>query len=272
LGLLGINDYTFLEKETEYTEVYIGLSLTHGGQSNDPPHPLSFSVWKAMTEESLQRVSSTLHPLDKLYISRRSWLSKHPENIGTNYTTRRRCMNEDDLVAFLQTKGYTEIFCEDLSMAEKIFYFSKAKSIAGIIGGGMCNALFSPSETRLHCLNTPAFLDINMRFLFSMQHTRILVHSICSHAPHEGPFTLYTRAKILDKDSVYDGKVGEISGYKNGTYELKLPKEAVAGFSQDFDLNSVWIGQEFLMPLDAGLNSPFVCDLKPFQHSLDSEE
>jgi hypothetical protein len=272
LSLLGVHDYILVEKETEYREVYIGLSLTHGGHSNEPPHPFSFSVWKKMVDESLLRVSNKLLPLDKLYISRRSWLSKHPENIGTNYTTRRRCMNEDDLVGYLESKGYTELFCEDLSMAEKIFYFSKAKSIAGIIGGGMCNALFSPSDTRVHCLNTPAFLDINARFLFSMNHTDIVIHSICSHAPHEGSFTLYTRAKIMEKDSQYYGRVGEISGYQNGSYELKLPKEAVAGFSQDFELDSVWISQEFLSPLDAGLNSPFVCDLKLFQQSLDSQD
>ncbi len=105
-----------------------------------------------------------------------------------------------------------------------------------------------------------------------MQHTSMTVHSICSHVPHEGPFTLYTRAKITDKKSNYYGRVGEISAYQNGSYELKLPKQAVAGFSQDFDLDSVWIPQDFLAPLDAGLNSPFVCDLNQIQHSLNSED
>jgi hypothetical protein len=246
--------------------------MTHGGQSNVTPHPFAFTVWNQMIGRAASVVSADLKPLPNLYISRRSWLSKHPENIGTNYTTRRKCMNEDALVSYLESKGYTEVFCEDMTMAEKIFYFSNAKSIVGIIGGGMCNALFSKASTSLHCLNTPAFLDINKRFLFSMEHTRIQVYSICSHAPHEGPYTLYTRAKILDKESFAHGKIGEISAFENGQYELKVAKEAVAGFSQDFAFDSVYVDAKMLAPLDGGLNSPFVCNLDIFKQKLDTEE
>jgi hypothetical protein len=271
-SLLGIDEYILLEKDVQYKEVYVGLSMTHGGQSNEPPHPSAFFIWNQMSASASSFLSSDLKPIDKLYISRRSWLSKHPENIGTNYTLRRKCVNEDALVSYLESKGYTEVFCEDMTMAEKLFYFSNAKAIVGIIGGGLCNALFSKKNTVLHCLNTPAFLDINQRFLFSMQHTRLSVHSICSHAAHEGPYTLYTRAKILDEDSPLYDKIGEISSYLNGQYELKVAKEAVAGFSQDFAFDSVYVDESKLAPLDGGLNSPFVCDLDTFKQKLDKEE
>ena len=37
--------------------------------------------------------------------------------------------------------------------------------------------------------------------------------------------------------------------------------KSVAGFSQDFPMKSVWATEDQLVSLDAGLNSPYVCDI-----------
>jgi hypothetical protein len=197
----------------------------------------------------------------KIYISRRSHLSKHPENIGTNYTQRRKCMNEDSLVELLEKHGYVEVFCEDLPMSVKINYFKNATHIAGFIGGGMANCLFAKPETRVLCFETPTFLDVNYRFAYSMTHTYVTFIGASKHIHSGGKYTLYTRVK-------YKGVVGEIEYYKNGLYSVKISNNDVAGFSQDFKMDTIELHEEELEPIDKGLNSPFECDLENILHFL----
>lgn len=254
LELLGITSWKLASSTITYEKLYVGLSMTHGGESNSVPHPFAFEVWKKMQEGALKIVGNT-EAKPNIYISRRSWLSKNQDNIGTNYTTRRKCINEDMLVEKLKEKNYDEVFCEDLTMAEKIVLFMNAKNIVGVIGGGMCNCLFSNPSTVVHCLLTPHFITINARFAFSMNHTKVSYDDICSLAPHEGKYPLYIRA-------TYNGQIGEINDYKDGKYELKVAASAVAGFSQDFPMKSIWLDEDVIVPLDYGLNSPYVCDLE----------
>jgi hypothetical protein len=253
LELLGINNYIFADEGVVYNEMYVGLSMTHGGQSNDPPHSFASEVWNKMSNAA-RDLHKDMICAPNIYISRRSWLSKNPSNIGTNYTTRRKCINEDDLVNLLVEKGFQEVFCEDMTMAEKIVLFANAKNIVGVIGGGMCNCLFTSCDATVHCLLTPHFITINARFAFSMNHTHVSYDDICSLAPHGGKYPLYSRAKI-------NGVIGEINDFKDGMYELKVPDASVAGFSQDFPMKSVWATEDQLVSLDAGLNSPYVCDI-----------
>ena len=46
---------------------------------------------------------------------------KATENIGTNYTTRRKMVNEDELVSILTNNNFTEIFLENYSNNYLIF-------------------------------------------------------------------------------------------------------------------------------------------------------
>ena len=52
--------------------------------------------------------------------------------------------------------------------------FRTAKYIAGPIGGGMCNTIFSPPDTRVLSINSPTFMDVNLRFAYSMVHTDLM--------------------------------------------------------------------------------------------------
>jgi len=254
LSILNIS-YSFPRKDTLYQTMYVGSSLTHGSKSNDLPSNLCYSIWNSMIP------SINIDTPKKIYISRRSHLSKHPENIGTNYTQRRKCMNEDSLVELLEKHGYVEIFCEDLSMIDKIKIFSQATHIAGFIGGGMANCLFAKPNTKVSCFETPTFLDVNRRFMYSMGQTNVRFIGGSKHIPSGGKYTLYTRVK-------YQGVVGEIEDYKNGFYTIKLSNNDVAGFSQDFKMDTIQVKEEELEPLDNGLNSPFKCDLKNILHFI----
>ena len=58
-------------------------------------------------------------------------------------------------------------------MKEKIGLFRGAKVIAGPIGGGFTNVIFSPSSTRVISIDSPTFFDINYRVKYVMSHTQL---------------------------------------------------------------------------------------------------
>jgi len=167
LELLGIgpNDVVFLNQETLYDTVVVGSSLTHNGLSNTSPHSGVFDI--------IHRMKGKYQGPEKIYVSRRTWLHNNFENIGTNYTERRRCVNEDEVVELFKSYGYEEVFCENMTMKEKIGLFNSAKHVAGPIGGGMCNVIFSPQKTKVISINSPLFFDVNTRFEYSMMHTQL---------------------------------------------------------------------------------------------------
>ena len=167
LDLLEISrdDIVFLDKETEYYSVVVGSSLTHDGLSNYKPHKGVFDV--------INRMRGDYMGPEKVYISRRTWTQEKSDNIGTNMTEARRCVNEDEVWELFKARGYEEVFCENLSMEEKIGLFRGAKKVAGPIGGGMVNTIFSPPETQVISINSPTFFDINTRFEYSMCHTQL---------------------------------------------------------------------------------------------------
>jgi hypothetical protein len=265
--MLGLMDMiTYAEDGATYETLYLASSLTHG-RTNDgtcasglPPSLEAASIWRRLS------AGVKLAGPQKLYISRRSWIHGNTSNIGTNYTTRRQCINEDEVVALFERHGYKETFCELMTMEEKIAAFSAATHVAGFIGGGMANLLFSPPQTRATCIETPEFLRINERFRHSMDHTQITYLPVTSLAPHEGPWPLYVR--VLIKVS---GLIGEIAGWVDGKYSVKVSNNDVAGFELDANFKEGCYAPDELEPLDGGLNSPFVCDLNVLEKYLSEE-
>ena len=143
LELLGIakDDLIFLDRNTLYKTIIVGSSLTHNRMSLDLPHKNIFSII-----DSMGGISSKTK---KIYVSRRTWKREKSNNIGTDYTYQRRCMNEDQLVDMLKNYGFVEVFCEDLTMEEKIGLFRNAEFVIGPIGGGLANVLFCRPDTKV---------------------------------------------------------------------------------------------------------------------------
>jgi hypothetical protein len=265
LSSLGINDFLLANKDTIYKTIYISTSFTHGGKSNDLPAKSSFSVWKQLALSCLN-ISQELPK--RFYISRRSWVHGKTENMGTNYTQRRKCENEDALVALLQRYDIQEIFTELLTTEEKLALFAKAEVVVGIVGGGMCNLLFSPSTTKSLCISTPSFLDINKRFQYSMDHTNIVYSDCSKHISTEKEFLLFSRVRVVNPESPSYGKVGEVEGYTDTQYTVRLSSNDVAGFSQDFPMECLSFRGRDLIAVDKGLNSPFECNLVSLEEDL----
>ena len=203
LELLGITrkDVVFLNPETLYNTVVVGSSLTHNGLSNTPPHSGVFDI--------INRMKGDYQGPEKIYVSRRTWLHNNLDNIGTNYTERRRCVNEDEMAELFKLYGYEEVFCENMTMKEKIGLFNSAKYVAGPIGGGMCNVIFSPPETKVISINSPLFFDVNKRFEYSMSHTQL----------HHFNDTEFVEKVEESVDS--DGALS-ISGGLNSTWKVNL--------------------------------------------------
>jgi hypothetical protein len=239
--------------------MYIANSLTHGGMSNKPPRK---EVYELFNNLAIPQSAKSLPK--KIYISRRTWIHNDKTNLGTDYTQRRKLMNEDLLVEKLIENGFEEVFCENLSMIEKIQLFKQADQIVGAIGGGMCNLLFSPSSTKVVCIVSPYFLDINNRFRFSMDHTSIQyifdtkVHTLDSRLP------MYVRVKIIDSENQHYNKIGEIIDIQLddlNSYLIQLSNNDVAGFNNSIDFQKIYFNKNQFVLLDNGLNSPYSVDI-----------
>jgi len=265
LKSLGISDFLLANNHTLYSTMIVSTSYTHGGQSNEPPAKACYSLWN-LCSSSLPKISKEFPK--RFYISRRSWIHGKTENLGTNYTQRRKCENEDSLVAMLKKYDIEEIFTELLTTEEKLALFANAELVVGIVGGGMCNLLFSSSTTKSLCIETPYFLNINSRFRFSMNHTNIMYSDCSTHVQMGCKFLLYSRVRVINPDSSYIGKIGEVEGYEKNCYRVRLSSNDVAGFSQDFPMQFISFEENELEAVDKGLNSPFVCDLEKLESDL----
>ena len=282
-SLLGIPETAFCVARdgVKYEHLYVPTSLTHGhlltGEwaSNLPPEPDAYNIWIDAMKRALALPRMTA-PL-KIYISRRSHIHGDMSNIGTNYTTRRRCVNEDEVVETVRQFGYTEVFCETQSMTEKIQMFGDVTHVIGFIGGGMANLLFSPEHVRVGCITTPDFLRINSRFRFSMEHTQIHYLPITTLASYTGSLPPYVRVRIVDMSSVWANKIGEVDSFVDSSgaevYCVRIASGPVAGFAlESSDSVRIHFRREQLEPLDAGLNSPFSCDIAALRKYLESSD
>jgi hypothetical protein len=249
------NDIIIHKEGNLYERVFISSSLTHGGLSNLPPRSEIYDVYRIM-KNNIVRTPNISHK--KIYISRRTWINGDTSNIGTNYTTRRKMVNEDKLVEELNKLGVVEVFTENLSIDEKIQLFDQADLIIGSIGGGMSNLLFSEKKTKSIVIVTPFFLDINNRFKYSMENSDITYFDNVYVYKEKNDIPLFCRAKIKD-----DGKIGEIIDYDESIskYLLNISNNDVVGFNNSIEFDKIWFSIDEFQLLDYGLNSPYCVDI-----------
>jgi hypothetical protein len=259
LGLLDIQheDIEFVEKNTLYSCLLISDSYTHSGKSELPPRKELYELFSKL-KVLAQQQSPKMSNIDKIYISRRTWLHNNFQNIGTDYTKKRRLVNESDLLDYLQSQGYVETFTENISTVEKINIFANAKSIIGPIGGGLCNVLFANQDTKLLAINSPGFMKINGRFNYSFSNVQAHFYDRAFHT-EKGRFKKYMRVYIPDKNII-----GEIEDYDEGKLQIKYTDNITAGWNAQLDLMTIWVKEEECERIDEGLNSQWSIDLDDF--------
>lgn len=249
--IVAINDLIIHDDNNIYSEIFVSSSLTHGGYSNNPPRPEINKIYNIIKS----KIKINIDIPKKVYISRRTWLNSDKSNIGTDYTTRRKMINEDELVEKLIQNGFTEIFAENLSTDEKINLFSNAVIIIGSIGGGMANLLFSSKKTKAIVLITPYFLDINYRFRFSLENANLIYFQNIQTYKENNEIPLFCRIKTK-----INNMIGEIIGYNKNKYLINLSNNDVAGFNNLIEYNQIELDKTEFELLDNGLNSPYeVC-------------
>jgi len=251
--------------------MYVSSSLTHGGFSNNPPCKEYYSIINKVINNSFNKIETNkyndkdkVNEYDYIYISRRTWINNDISNIGTNYTTRRKMINEDELVEELNKIGFKEIFTENLSTDEKINIFYNAKMIVGSIGGGMSNLLFSKPETKSFVIVTPYFLDINNRFRFTLENTNITYINDVKTYTEGNSIPLYCRCKI-SSNNTNKNKIGEIVNWRftnnKEEYLINISNNDIAGFNNEIIFKQEWFFSDELELMDEGLNSPYIVDI-----------
>ena len=251
------DDILLYQKEHIYSKIYISSSLTHGGYSNNPPRPEIYKIFQIIKSTVVLNIKTP----ELIYVSRRTWINNDKTNIGTDYTNRRKMINEDILVEELTQLGFVEIFAENLTTDEKIKMFSNAKIIIGSIGGGIANLVFSNKSTKSIVLVTPYFLDINYRFKYSMESSDITYYNDIQTFKQNNSIPLFCRAKIINEESEYFNKIGEIVEFTNNKYKVNISNNDVVGFNNLIKYQEEYFDNVDLELLDNGLNSPYTVNL-----------
>jgi hypothetical protein len=253
LSILGINenDLIIVNDYTIYEEVYISTSYTHDIDSNLPPRKEIYEFYKKIVEIVKSNYTIKNTP-KKIYVSRRTWLHNNFSNIGTNYTTRRRLINEDELVEKLEKEGFIEIFTENLTTIEKILYFSNATHVVGAIGGGISNVLFSPKNTKLEAIVSPTFLDVNLRFKYSLDCVDVYYNYNTEHY-EKSEFKTFMRVKTKDNKII-----GEIEKIYDDKLLISYTNDFNVGWNLESKYEKIELNQNEVQKIDNGLNSPWI--------------
>ena len=244
-----------------YSIIYVGTSFTHGNHSNEPPDEHVYDFFLKMYKTlDMKNINDKYLNIKKMYVSRRSHKNTDTSNIGTNYTSRRTLINEDNVVSMLTNNGFVEVFTEHLNVDEKIFLFHNCTHIVGSIGGGMANLLFSTKQTKSFVIVSPFFMDINNRFRYSMENTDIsYFYNTKVYKDNHSNVSLFCRVQITDNKSSHLGKIGEIIKHINDeVYLITVSNNDIAGFNNVNQLQTIEFSEKQFKLLDNGLNSPYI--------------
>jgi len=244
------DDIVLVNSNTIYKEVYISTSYTHDIDSNLPPRKEIYSFYKMFVEKVTQKHAQTP---EKIYVSRRTWLHNDFNNIGTNYTMKRRMVNEDEYVDYLIKKGYKEVLTEKLTTIEKILYFSNATHVIGAIGGGISNVLFSPKTTKLEVIVSPTFLDVNKRFKYSLECVDDVYYNMNTSHVETDEFKMYMRVKTKDI-------IGEIERIDGDNLIISYTDGTNTGWNSQCKYKQMTLSKNEVERLDNGLNSLWKLD------------
>ena len=243
---IGRDDIVMVDCETLYKSVYISTSYTHDIDSNLPPRKEIYAFFHSIVGR-VKSMNLSMEVPQKIYVSRRTWLHGDFSNIGTNYTMRRKMVNEDTLVKKLVNEGYQEVFTERLSTIEKILYFAGATHVVGAIGGGISNVLFSTATTHLEAIVSPGFLDVNKRFKYSLDYVDVYYNYNTQHV-EDGEFKKYMRVKFC-------GGIGEIEEIVGDKLIISYTDGSNTGWNSECNFKKIEIYMDEVERLDNGLNT-----------------
>ena len=158
LDLLDIR-WEYTDETAVYSCVVYGAPLgIRNGKRCRPPVE-QYDLLRTLIRVAHDRAPSA--PISQVYISRRAHanpLANRKAVIGEDNTVRRGLVNEDAVVEILTDLGYTEVFGENLSLAEKIVLFHSMDKYISTAGAGVANLLWTmPRSCSVGGIHTPGF-------------------------------------------------------------------------------------------------------------------
>ena len=100
-------------------------------------HPTIYQTVAEFLQDTAGFSKSTLdRSFSKIYVSREK-------------ASRRKVVNEEELVAVLELFGYKRVFLEDLDQPEVMRLFASAQCIVAVHGAGLANLIFSNPGTKV---------------------------------------------------------------------------------------------------------------------------
>lgn len=159
LDLLDI-DWEYTDESVTYQTVYFGD--TQGQLSNGrrcTPRDPQYHLLNRLISRATARTTAPVY--NKIYLSRRAHanpINNRKQIVGEDNTVKRGLTNEDEVVEILNELGYTEVFGENFTLAEKIVMFHNIKKYISTAGAGVANILWSmPHHISVGGIHTPGF-------------------------------------------------------------------------------------------------------------------
>ena len=153
-------------------------------------------------------------------------------------------------------------------MKEKIKVFRNASFVAGTIGGGFVNLLFSTNDTKVQCIDSPGFFKVNDRFKYSINHTDVSHFNNTSFTDDDA-FKVNTRVKFFINDKIFLGEVEKKC--KNDFYVIRYLYRGVAGWNSSDNFNYCTLHKDKMEPIGFGLNSPWKVDMEMFEKFVEDK-
>jgi hypothetical protein len=124
-------------------------------------------------ERLISRVRDSVGYPEKIYISRRDATERYKKLITSGETSdknsineaRERNYDETNIEDYFIAMGYTPICLEGMPYIEQMNHFYNAKTIAGLIGSGFCNIIFSKPEVELIEIHVSATFEFSYSYL-----------------------------------------------------------------------------------------------------------
>ena len=153
-------DYEFTDENIQYDTVYFGDTLNQDARGKRvTPADRQYQLLHELINRAKNTASAPQH--ERVYLSRRA--SANPmlnrkDVIGEDNTVKRGLVNEDEVVEILSGLGYTEVFGENYTLAEKIVLFNGMKKYISAAGAGVTNILWTmPNSVSVGGIHTPGF-------------------------------------------------------------------------------------------------------------------
>lgn len=159
---LGLTESQIVHQELATTYQCPDLVMPQYSSIDLAPNPSDRHVFAELGDRLLNENSTPT--AEKIFVSRRNMTA-------LSQGRYRALVNENELQAVLEARGFLTVEPELLSFADQVSVFRKAKVVVGLGGAGLFNVIFSGSGTRVISIeSSTAFVHGHANLFASLGH------------------------------------------------------------------------------------------------------